>query len=76
MKHANSWSSCRRLFLGLFLLAGGCSYEAGDGSGAGPGRREQPLALSPNEELALGRRAYREVLRGWWRRISQFRHDE
>jgi len=30
--------------------------------GEGPGGREQPLALSPAEELNVGRQAYREVL--------------
>jgi predicted Zn-dependent protease len=30
--------------------------------GQGPGRRPQPLALSPKQELALGRKAYRELL--------------
>jgi predicted Zn-dependent protease len=31
-------------------------------SGEGPGGRRQPLGLSPTQELAVGRRAYREVL--------------
>jgi predicted Zn-dependent protease len=31
-------------------------------SGEGPGGREQPLALTPQQELEIGRRAYREVL--------------
>ena len=30
--------------------------------GEGPGGREQPLALSPQQELAVGRRAYNEVM--------------
>jgi predicted Zn-dependent protease len=30
--------------------------------GEGPGGREQPLALSPRQELAVGLRAYREVM--------------
>jgi len=33
-----------------------------DSSGEGPGGRRQPLGLSPSQELAVGRRAYREVL--------------
>jgi predicted Zn-dependent protease len=33
-----------------------------DPSGRGPGGRQQPLGLSPAQELAVGRRAYREVL--------------
>jgi metalloendopeptidase OMA1, mitochondrial len=55
----------RWLFVTLVLLAG-CGYTpSGDGDGRrgeGPGGREQPLALSPAEELNVGRRAYREVL--------------
>ncbi len=56
----------RWLAIALVALAG-CQPPAGDqesrrGSGRGPGGREQPLALSPREELATGRQAYREVL--------------
>src|SRR5262249_52749310 len=32
------------------------------GSGEGPGGRQQRLALSPEQELEVGRRAYREVM--------------
>src|SRR5476651_2207201 len=32
--------------------------------GRGPGHRAQPLALSPQEELELGRECYQEILRG------------
>lgn len=48
-----------------FVLAAGCNYPLGDDQGRrgeGPGGREQPLALSPAEELNVGRRAYREAL--------------
>jgi len=42
---------------------GGIGCDAGrPGSGEGPGKRHQDLALSPQEELALGRKAYREIL--------------
>jgi predicted Zn-dependent protease len=34
----------------------------GRGQGEGPGHRPQVLALSPEEELQVGRKAYREVL--------------
>jgi predicted Zn-dependent protease len=43
------------------LAASGCELpEAGDAQG--PGHRSQPLALTPEQELELGRRAYAEVL--------------
>jgi predicted Zn-dependent protease len=34
----------------------------GQGRGEGPGHRQQQLALSPEQELKLGRKAYKEVL--------------
>jgi metalloendopeptidase OMA1, mitochondrial len=41
----------------------GCSFEADSGNReAGPGGRPQPLALSPSQELAVGRRSYAEVV--------------
>jgi predicted Zn-dependent protease len=46
--------------VGLLPLAG-CDARP-PGQGQGPGHREQDLALSPQEELELGRKAYREVL--------------
>ncbi len=39
----------------------GCDISTG-GRGEGPGRRPQELALSPQQELELGRQAYRQVL--------------
>ena len=49
------------LVLGLTLGLGsiGC---APPGAGEGPGHRQQRLALSPEQELELGRKAYREIL--------------
>jgi metalloendopeptidase OMA1, mitochondrial len=45
------------------LMACGCEMpEPEVSSGQGPGRRPQRLALTPEEELELGRQAYREVL--------------
>jgi metalloendopeptidase OMA1, mitochondrial len=44
---------------------GGDFNPGGDGQGQqgeGPGHREQPLALTPAQELRLGQQAYREVL--------------
>src|SRR5437588_4855330 len=52
----------------LALLTGtGCDLprpagDGGGGGGEGPGKREQKLALTPQQELELGRQAYREVL--------------
>jgi hypothetical protein len=45
-------------------LAGfGCEFPSGaEAAGEGPGHRAQELALSPQQELALGRQAYKEVL--------------
>jgi predicted Zn-dependent protease len=41
----------------------GCELASGGAAaGEGPGHRAQTLALSPQQELALGRRAYQEVL--------------
>jgi metalloendopeptidase OMA1, mitochondrial len=59
---ANPQVRCNnRHFLTIFAvlaLSVGCSVE-----GEGPGHREQPLALSPQQELELGREGYREILR-------------
>jgi metalloendopeptidase OMA1, mitochondrial len=47
------------------LVTVGCEFPsgaAGAGGGEGPGHRQQRLALSPQQELELGRDAYREVL--------------
>ena len=43
------------------MLAVGCAFPPAK-EGEGPGGREQPLALNPAQELAVGRRAYREVM--------------
>jgi predicted Zn-dependent protease len=55
------------LWLGLAstLFVSGCSPPpsgSGSGTGAGPGRRAQELALTPEQERALGAKAYREIL--------------
>ncbi len=51
--------------LGLAMILG-CSGGPGGGpggdAGEGPGHRAQYLALTPDQELSLGRQAYREVL--------------
>lgn len=56
-----------RVLVVILLLAGtaGCGGPYTPGvrpRGEGPGGREQPLGLSPRQELAVGRRAYREVV--------------
>jgi predicted Zn-dependent protease len=45
----------------LLQVPPGCA-PGGDPGGGGPGHRAQRLALSPEEELELGREAYREIL--------------
>ncbi len=40
----------------------GCAPPPSDSRSAGPGGREQPLALSPSQEQAVGRKAYGEVM--------------
>jgi predicted Zn-dependent protease len=44
----------------LVLPVAGCDMAPPEGEG--PGHRQQELALSPEQELELGRKAYREVL--------------
>ena len=51
---------------GVIALGCGGGFDGGGGGGGGaagegPGRRSQELALSPYEELALGRKAFAEV---------------
>ena len=47
------------LLVSSFLPLAGCDTQP---QGEGPGHRQQALALSPQQELELGRKAYREVL--------------
>lgn len=53
------------LFVALLAVTHGCdsAVPPGVGNGEGPGGRSQPLGVSAEKELELGRRAYREVLR-------------
>jgi hypothetical protein len=44
------------------LLACGMPRPSSPAAGEGPGGREQPLALTPRQELAVGLRAYQEVM--------------
>jgi predicted Zn-dependent protease len=45
------------------LTSGGCEVELPNEPGEGVGHRAQHLSLRPEQELALGERAYQEVLR-------------
>lgn len=49
------------LFAGLLPIAVGCGIANGP-DGEGPGHRPQQLALSPDDEMAIGRKAYRQIL--------------
>jgi predicted Zn-dependent protease len=49
---------CTLLIPACSPVPGGAPY----GQGEGPGRREQPLAITPAQELELGRKAYRQIL--------------
>ena len=64
----------RGLAIGLICLTG-CEF-GGEQQGEGPGHREQPLALSPREELSTGRQAYREVLDEYRDRIVPANHPD
>ncbi len=56
---ARRWAPA--IFLCAFAAAvAGC--QAGSSQGEGPGHRVQRLGLTPQQELQLGREAYREVL--------------
>lgn len=59
----------RTAYLMVFISLGGTLFAAGCGGplddpsrDQGPGHRPQILALTPQEELQLGREAYREIL--------------
>jgi predicted Zn-dependent protease len=63
------------------VLAGGCGMpvpvEAPRGATEeGPGGRRQPLGLTPRQELAVGRRAYEEVLNEVGDRLLPASHPE
>lgn len=51
------------VWLGILFLVGGCAPQMDQSHrDSGPGGRRQELALTPQQEAALGERAYREVL--------------
>jgi predicted Zn-dependent protease len=66
------------LLISAALAAGGCMPPpegdgrgggGGGGAGEGPGHRQQVLQLSPEEELSLGRQAYKEILNKYRGRV-------
>ena len=57
------------LAVGCCFWAAGCGMPSAQDTGQGPGHRRQLLALSPTQELEIGRRAYREVLEKYRGRI-------
>jgi predicted Zn-dependent protease len=67
------------LALAIALVAG-CGFPFGEDEaarrGEGPGGREQPLALSPTEELQVGRQAYRDVLQEYRDRVLPENHPD
>jgi metalloendopeptidase OMA1, mitochondrial len=71
--HARMPRFCEVLFLCISLSAGLAGFacdapsgagraEAPGGGGEGPGHRAQQVGLSPEQELQLGRQAYKQVL--------------
>jgi len=65
------------LALGLALVAG-CNYPPDEGArrGEGPGGRDQPLGLSAQEELRVGKQAYAEVLQEYRGRVLPNGHPD
>ena len=63
-----------------FVLVAGCGVPLSEDEaarrGEGPGGREQPLALSPRQELRVGRQAYAEVLDEYRDRILPQGHPD
>jgi predicted Zn-dependent protease len=56
------WPWAARIVLVSVCLSLACAPADDFGPGEGPGHRSQPLALTPEQELELGRQAYREIL--------------
>jgi predicted Zn-dependent protease len=50
------------VFAAAAVACSGGGPGVAEGPGAGPGGRAQPLAPNPAQELAVGRRAYRQVM--------------
>src|ERR1700722_5841090 len=56
------WFLALWLSLASGLAGSGCAPPGEQGQGEGPGHRAQQLALTPEQEVALGEKAYREIL--------------
>lgn len=52
-------TACLAVMLAVVITAQGCSEEP---HGQGPGKREQVLALTSDQELEAGRRAYQHII--------------
>jgi predicted Zn-dependent protease len=59
----------RWLAVTLTLVVLGCAMPVSPQQGEGPGGRQQPLGLSPRQELAIGRQAYAEVMNEFQGRV-------
>src|SRR5205085_1438479 len=68
-----------RLVAVALVLVAGCEYPVGEGEGGrgeGPGGREQPLGMSPQQELQVGKKAYAEVLNEYRGRVLPDNHPD
>ena len=62
-RNSNQWFLLCLVGLSSWIAIAGCSPPAnGRASGPGPGGRDQTLTLTPDQEVALGEKAYREIL--------------
>ncbi|HEV3258724.1 MAG TPA: M48 family metallopeptidase [Gemmataceae bacterium] len=59
---ARRWTVVLLAFVAGLLLSCGNAPDFNEGGGQGPGRRPQQLGLSPKQEMALGDRAYAEIM--------------
>jgi predicted Zn-dependent protease len=66
--HRRHWLFCA-LLVGITSCGCGVPLPEEGRQGEGPGHRSQPLALTPEQELELGREAYHEVLEKYRGRI-------
>jgi predicted Zn-dependent protease len=61
--------ACWILFLALALACAPPVPQQAPRGGQGPGHREQPLALTPRQEFAVGMQAYNEVMDKYGSRV-------
>src|SRR5437660_74128 len=71
-----SVSTRLRPFVVVLCLVVGCDLGEVSQRGQGPGGREQPLALSPAEELRVGRQAYEEALQEFRGKVLPSNHPD